>query len=70
VRGHRTARGGYHVRSIERAKRLGDDRELAKSYRAPSQLAARCERPEISRQSEIPRALSDEIFHRHEVRAA
>jgi tetratricopeptide (TPR) repeat protein len=55
----------YHLRAIELSKRLGDERSLAKGYRALARFADRYENPEIKRQSELLRQLSDEIFDRY-----
>jgi tetratricopeptide (TPR) repeat protein len=61
---------GYYLRSIDLAKRLGNEFELAKGYRALARFADRYENPEIKQQSHILRELSDEIFMRYESRPA
>lgn len=58
---------GYYMRSIELSKRLGDEHQLAKGYRAFADFADRYESTEIRRQSELLRKMSDEIFERREL---
>lgn len=60
---------GYYMRSIELAKEIENELELAKGYRSFARYAERYERPEIVEQSSLLRRLSDEIFERHEGRA-
>lgn len=55
----------YYTKGIELSKRLGDEHELAKGYRALSRFARRYDNLEIRQQSELLRNLSDEIFKRH-----
>jgi tetratricopeptide (TPR) repeat protein len=59
---------GYYRRSIELAKEIENELELAKSYRSLARYAQRYERQEIVEQVTILRHLSDEIFKRHEER--
>jgi len=59
---------GYYMRSIELAKEIENELELAKGYRSLARYAERYERQEIVEQSTILRHLSDEIFKRHEER--
>lgn len=61
---------GYYMRSIELSKQFGDERELAKGYRALAHFADRYDNPEIRQQSQILLGLSAEIFGRYEARAA
>lgn len=61
---------GYYLRGIELSKRIGDERELAKGYRALARFAERYDSPEIQQQSRILLGLSAEIFGRFEARAA
>jgi tetratricopeptide (TPR) repeat protein len=56
----------YYMRSITLCKKLGDELELAKGYRAFARFAERFDDREIRRQSEMLRALSDEIFRSRE----
>lgn len=58
---------GYYMRSIELAKEIENEFELAKGYRSLARYAERYERREIAEQSSILRRLSDDIFKRHEV---
>lgn len=60
----------YYMRSIDLAKRLGNEFELAKGYRALARFADRYENPEIKQQGSILRELSDEIFMRYEQQPA
>jgi hypothetical protein len=57
---------GYYMRSIELAKEIENELELAKGYRSFARYAERYERREIAEQSSILRRLSDDIFERHE----
>jgi tetratricopeptide (TPR) repeat protein len=59
---------GYYMRSIELAKEIENELELAKGYRSLARYAERYERQEIVERSTILRGLSDEIFKRHEER--
>jgi len=60
----------YYMRSIELAKGLGNEFELAKGYRALARFADRYENAEIKEHSRILRELSDEIFLRYESQPA
>ena len=61
---------GYFMRAIELAKQTGNDLELAKGYRAFATYTARYEDPEIKRQTDVLRDLSDEIFERYDSQPA
>jgi hypothetical protein len=60
---------GYYMRSIELAKQIENELELAKGYRSFARYAQRYQRQDIRGQAAILRRLSDEIFERHEERA-
>jgi tetratricopeptide (TPR) repeat protein len=66
--GDRAAR--LYLRSIELAKRVGHDRELAKTYRAFARHAARYQSAEVRDKAQRLRDISEEIFARCAARDA
>jgi hypothetical protein len=72
--GHEVRAVDYFMRSIAICKEIGNELEVAKSYRAFSGYVARSTHyqsiPEIQREAQKLAEMADEIFARHRIAAS